>query len=58
MTHLPVFEKDARLFASRAGELEHGRGAAHALQLNNVGDVQIAKRALEFLILLLRTRLQ
>ena len=48
--------KKTRAFSPlRSGELEHGGRAAHALELNDVGDVQIAQRALEFLFPALRT---
>ena len=58
VAHLPVLEPDARLFAARPGELEHGRRAAHALQLHDVGDVQIAQLALELRALALAAGLQ
>ena len=52
MAHLAVLEEDPRLLAARSGELEHRGRAAHALQLNDIRDVEIAQRSLEFLAFL------
>src|SRR6202162_668339 len=46
---LAVLKKDARLFAVRPGELHHGRRAAHAFELNDVRELEIAQRAFKFL---------
>ncbi len=46
--HLSAFEIDARLFSLRAGELQRRRRSAHAFQLNDIGEVQIAERSLKF----------
>ena len=48
MPHLSVFEKYPRLFAARPREFEDGGGAAHALELNDVGNVEVAQRPLKF----------
>src|SRR3712207_8138686 len=52
MPNLPILEKDTRLLAARPGEFQHRGRAAHAFELDDIGDVQVAKRALEFLLLL------
>ncbi len=48
MPDLTALEIDARLLALRPGELQRRRRAAHAFELDNVGQVQVAQRALEF----------
>ena len=44
---LSVLEKDPSLFARRTGELDRSCRAAHTLQLNDVGDMQITQRSLK-----------
>ena len=44
MAHLPALEEDARLLTPRPSEFQHRGRAAHALQLNDVGNVQVAQR--------------
>src|ERR1051325_1222654 len=48
VSDLPALKKDARFVSTWAGELERGAGSAHAFQLNDVGDVQIAQRPTKF----------
>ena len=45
--HLAVLEINPRLLSPRAGKLERRSRAADALELNDVGDVQIAQRSLK-----------
>src|SRR5450432_667515 len=47
VTHLPIFKVNARLLSTRPGKLQHRSRAADALELNDVGDVQIAQRSLK-----------
>ena len=49
VAHLAAVEINARLFAFRPGKLQHGGRAAHAFELDNVRQMQIAQGALEFL---------
>ena len=44
-----MFKVNAGFFSFRAGKLQHRSGAADALELNDVGKMKIAERALEFL---------
>ena len=53
VTDLTILKKNPPFFAARTGQLDGGGRAAHALQLNNIGHVQIAQRALEFFTLTL-----
>ena len=49
MTHLTVLKINPRLLSPRAGELEHRGCTADALELNDIGDVQVAQRPLKTL---------
>ncbi len=49
MAHLAILEKDARFLSARSGELQHRGRAAHALQLHDVRNVEVAQCSLEFL---------
>ena len=49
MTDLAGIEIDARFFSLWSRELKRRRRTGHAFQLDDVCEVQIAQRALEFL---------
>lgn len=54
MTHLAVLKKDTRLFAPRPGELQSRSRPVHALQLNDVGNMEIAQRSMKFFAVSIR----
>ena len=54
--HLSAFEIDAGLFSLRSGELQRGGRSAHAFQLDDIGEVQIAERSLKFFAVRLARR--
>jgi hypothetical protein len=51
VAYLAVNEINARLFLRRTGNFEDRGRAAHAFQLNDVGEMQITQRALKFFAL-------
>ena len=50
---LTVFKKDTGLLSTRPGEFKYRGGPAHALQLNDIGEMQIAQCPLKFLAIFL-----
>ena len=48
MTNLPLLKENSRFFTARPDELYYRGRAAHAFKLNNVGELEIAERALKF----------
>jgi hypothetical protein len=47
VAHLTILKINARFFSARPSELQHGSRATDALELDDIGDMQIAQGALE-----------